>query len=223
MNTEAKGFLVYKDVKAVVDELTDEQAGMLFRGMLDYFSDGTEPKFDGILKFVFIPIKQQIDRDSERYEQKCEKNRANAKKRWKPSAEKGVSDDSDGMRTYANGYDRMRSDAMDANINTKTKTNTNINTKTNNNIKTTTKTNTKTNTNTNASDVVVVVDGDDDFYDLRKRLSADDVDSIYDIYPETGGDLIDEVSASVKKKRTRVDHPVAYILGFAENVGWMGG
>lgn len=116
MSTEQKGFIVYKDLHAVVDELTDEQAGQLFKGMIAYSADGTEPKFDGVLKFVFIPIRQQMDRDSDKYDEKCEKNRENARKRWERNA---------------NGSERMRSDANYANTNTDTDTDTKTETDTN--------------------------------------------------------------------------------------------
>ena len=107
-NSEQKGFIVYGDMKAVVDELLDEDVGELFRGMLTYFVDGTEPEFSKeILKFVFIPIKQQMNRDSSKYVKICEKNRENANKRW----------------GNASGCGRIRSDAVDANTNTNTNTN----------------------------------------------------------------------------------------------------
>ena len=109
-----KGFVVYGDYKAVIDELDDEQAGKLFRAMLNYFVDGEDPNFADVLKFVFIPIKQQIDRDTTKYQQKCERNRQNANMRWD-----------------ANGCDRitgMRSDAIDANINKNKNTHKNKNT-----------------------------------------------------------------------------------------------
>ena len=99
---ERKSFLVYGDIKAVVDELTDEQVAQLFRGMLAYFADGTEPDFSGILKFVFIPIKQQMDRDAEKYEKKCERNRKNIEKRWSREKDTTVYD---GIRTYTNDTD----------------------------------------------------------------------------------------------------------------------
>ena len=193
MGTEQKGFIVYKDLHAVVDELTDEQAGQLFKGMIRYFNEGKEPKFDGVLKFVFIPIKQQMNRDSEKYDEKCEKMRANANKRWQDTKA------SNGMQMYAND------------ANTKTNTNKKTNTKTNKDTKTTTDTN------------VVVggrgLDCDDDF-NIWKKLTPEDVDSIYDVYPESGGFLIDEVYAEVKQSRRKVKDPVAYVLGYARNKHW---
>ena len=108
MSKDQKGFIVYGDTKALADELTDEQLGQLFRGMLNYFVEGKAPKFSGVLKFAFIPIKQQMDRDAIKYDKRCEKNRANANKRW---------------QLDANAYNRMQSDAIDANTNTNTNTN----------------------------------------------------------------------------------------------------
>ena len=90
MGKEQKGFIVYGDIKDVIDELGDEQVAQLFRGMVDYFVGGDEPTFTGVLKFVWIPIKQHMDRDAEKYERKCERNRENIKKRWE--REKGSSE-----------------------------------------------------------------------------------------------------------------------------------
>lgn len=193
MSTEQKGFIVYKDLHAVVDELTDEQAGQLFKGMIAYSANGTEPKFDGVLKFVFIPIKQQMDRDSDKYDEKCEKMRANANKRWQSNA------------NASNG------NQLDAN-NANTKTNTDTDTKTKTDTKTTTTTNTKTKGGRGSKD--------DDSFDIWKSLDPDKIDQIYEAYPESGGHLIDAVYKEVKTKRKQVRDPVSYILGYAKNVGW---
>ena len=101
---EQKGFVVYGDYKTVVDELDDVQVGKLFRGMLDYFVSGEEPEFTDVLKFVFIPIKQQMDRDGDKYEKRCERNRANVKKRWNKSDtnDTNVYDRIRKIRTYTN-------------------------------------------------------------------------------------------------------------------------
>ena len=62
MSKDQRGFIVYGDIKDILNELTDDQVAQLFRGMVNYFVDGKDPKFTGILKYVFIPIKQQMDR-----------------------------------------------------------------------------------------------------------------------------------------------------------------
>ena len=61
---------------------------------------------------------------------------------------------------------------------------------------------------------------DDDFFNIFKRLGAEGIDKIYDVYPDTGGDLIQEVFEDVKTKKKEVKDPVAYVLGYAKKVGW---
>ena len=113
MSKDQKGFIVYGDIKATSDELSDEDLGKLFRGMIDYFVEGKCPRFTDGLKFAFIPIQQQMDRDSEKYEKRCEKNRENVKKRYER------------IRTNTNVYDGIRTytNATNTNTNTNTKTN----------------------------------------------------------------------------------------------------
>lgn len=110
MSKDQKGFIVYGDIKATADELTNEQLGQLFRGMIDYFVQGECPRFTDSLKFAFIPIKQQMDRDADKYVKKCEKMRNNANKRWSENAIASKS---------------IQLNANDANTNTNTNTNTN--------------------------------------------------------------------------------------------------
>ena len=82
MAKEQKGFVVYGDIEESLDELSDEQVAKLFRGMVNYFNTGKDPKFTGLLKLAFIPIRQQMDRDVDKYEKKCQKNRENIQAYW---------------------------------------------------------------------------------------------------------------------------------------------
>ena len=104
MREDAKSFLVYDDIEAVLDELTDEQVGKLFRGMVSYHSSGDDPEFTGILKYVFIPIRQTMDRNAEKYRTICEKNRENGRLGGRQT-----------NRTQANGSDRNQPKAIKAN------------------------------------------------------------------------------------------------------------
>lgn len=194
MSKEQRGFIVYGDIQDVLTELDDQQTAQLFRGMVDYFVSGKDPKFTGILKFVFIPIKQQMDRNADKYEKKCEKMRENANKRWQNAI-------------------ASKSNQLDANdANTKTNTNTNTNTKKDTDTDTTTNTDTKS------------VSGGrykcDDEFNIWKRLTPEDIDVLYDKFPNSGGLLIDTVYEDVKSKRTKVKSGLKYILGYAKNVGW---
>ena len=70
MSDDKKSFVVYTGIKETLDELTDEQVAALFRGMVDYQLTGVDPEFSGTLKFAFIPIRQQMDRDNTKWERK---------------------------------------------------------------------------------------------------------------------------------------------------------
>ena len=74
--SDKNSFVVYTEIEEILDELTDEQAGQLFKGMVSYVSKQEEPKFSGILKFIFIPIRQGLDRDLTKWEQTKEKRAA---------------------------------------------------------------------------------------------------------------------------------------------------
>lgn len=70
MADNKNSFIVYaSDIKETLDGLTDDQVAALFRGMVDYQITGIAPEFSGVLKFAFIPIRQQMDRDNTKWEQ----------------------------------------------------------------------------------------------------------------------------------------------------------
>lgn len=62
--------------------------------------------------------------------------------------------------------------------------------------------------------------GIEDEFNIWKKLTPEDVDAIYDSYPNSGGDLIQAVYEDVKKKRKKVGNAVPYILGYADKVLW---
>ena len=104
MATEQKGFIVYGNHEEILDRLTDEEAGRLLKGMVRYFNHGTEPDFDGVLEFVWIPIRQQMDANAEKYEKKCQKNRESIQQYW------------DKVKSNTNEYERIRTNTNATNI-----------------------------------------------------------------------------------------------------------
>lgn len=77
--TNRKSFILHIDSLDVLSELSDEQTGALFKAMLHYQKTG-EVNLDGLLKVVFIPFKNQFDRDNEKYKSICERNKNNGLK-----------------------------------------------------------------------------------------------------------------------------------------------
>lgn len=72
-------FILYHDQKEVVDELTDEQAGKLFKAIYEY-NITKKIKLTGALKLVFIPFKTAFDRNNEKWEETAEQRSEAGKK-----------------------------------------------------------------------------------------------------------------------------------------------
>lgn len=62
-------FVLYTKIKETVDALTDDQAGRLFKAILEYETSGTVPELDGLEKIAFIPIKQDLDINDKKWEE----------------------------------------------------------------------------------------------------------------------------------------------------------
>lgn len=110
-------FFKYRDSLA---DLTDEQVGRVVRASIDYASDGVIPKLLAVEMMAFSFIRGDIDRARIAYEERCERNRDNARKRWE-SGEDGSEDDD--YATACETYENMRPHAIDANTNKTNKTN----------------------------------------------------------------------------------------------------
>lgn len=86
MAENKKSFILYCDILNVVDKLTDEQAGRLFKHILGYVNDQNPELDDILLEIAFEPIKQALKRDLVKYEDKklkrSESGKAGANKRW---------------------------------------------------------------------------------------------------------------------------------------------
>ena len=72
MAEDKKGFLLYADYEELFDELSDETAGKLIKHILKYVNDKDPISNDPFVKVAFIPIKKQLKRDLEKYEEKRE-------------------------------------------------------------------------------------------------------------------------------------------------------
>lgn len=77
------GFILHLDSLDLLDELTNEQAGILFKAIRDY-NLGKEPELDFGLRMAFLPFKNQFIRDNISYEKTCERNKLNGSKGGRP-------------------------------------------------------------------------------------------------------------------------------------------
>ena len=77
-------FILHNDSLDVLDELTNEQAGMLLKAMRA-FHCGQEIELDTLTKIVFSPFKNQFDRDEVKYQKIVNRNKTNGLKGGRPS------------------------------------------------------------------------------------------------------------------------------------------
>lgn len=101
---DKSSFLIYLDYEEQFNLLTDEQIGQLMRAIIKYEKTREIPQLNGIVKMAFSFIKTQLDRDREKYEARCEKNRENAKKGGRPRKKQ-----KDNLK--ANGFKENQMDA----------------------------------------------------------------------------------------------------------------
>ena len=78
-------FILYTSDYQLIEGLTDEQLGQLTRALFIYARDGEVIKLDPVVRMAFVFIKDKIDRNQQKYQKKCERNRENIRKRWNKS------------------------------------------------------------------------------------------------------------------------------------------
>jgi hypothetical protein len=89
MAKDKKTIVIYADYLATFDKLTDEEAGRLIKHLLRYVND-LNPESDRMTQLLFEPMRQQLKRDLEKWEQvkgkRSESGKAGANKRWQTIA-----------------------------------------------------------------------------------------------------------------------------------------
>ena len=82
MKKNAPGFILEKDQKIIIDELSNEEAGIIFKAIYEYEATKEEPLLDKTLKIVFKQFKVKLDFYDEKYNTTCETNRKNIQNYW---------------------------------------------------------------------------------------------------------------------------------------------
>lgn len=75
-------FILYTSYYAIIEGLSDEQLGQLTRAIFIYARDGRIIELEPVVRMAFSFIRDNIDRNADKYQKKCEKMRENIKKRW---------------------------------------------------------------------------------------------------------------------------------------------
>ena len=88
-------FILYTSYYALIEGLTDEQLGQLTRAIFLYARDGETIKLEPVVRMAFSFIKDNIDRNADKYQKKCERNRENIRKRWEKKHAEDTTERSD--------------------------------------------------------------------------------------------------------------------------------
>ena len=196
-----ESFVFYESFYLALSELSATQQGKIFQAICRYALYEEEPDLKGASAAVFKLIRPQIDANNRRYE--------NGKK----GAEHGIK----------GGRPKNPKETPKKPLNNPTET-PNVNVTVPVHAHANVPVNGDVNVNATATDNALGSSGSggggDDEYSLWKRLSPQDIDAIFEVYPDSGNDLIDVVNADVVRKKKVVSHPVQYILGYADHVKW---
>ena len=122
---DKKSMLLLYEFEQVFMELeSDEERGRLIMAMFAYERRGEEPDFTGVLRFAWrTHVKPKMDEMIQSYKDKCEKLRANVKKRWEKEKHADVSDSvqtdtnvSEPIQTDTNVCDKEKDKEKDKDI-----------------------------------------------------------------------------------------------------------
>lgn len=79
-----KFICMYADYLNIFRDLTDVRRGRLIMAILEYAFSGTVCELRGEERLAFSMMRSQIDRDRQKYEETCQRNRANGSRGGRP-------------------------------------------------------------------------------------------------------------------------------------------
>lgn len=124
---EMTSFCIYMDWEEQLSGLTDEERGIIFSAIFQYKRTGEIPPLPRILSLVFSFIRQQLDRDAEKYESKIQKRRQAGRQGGRPSQNSDIENKSNKAEKQdkakkANGFPKKQNKAKKADTDTDTDT-----------------------------------------------------------------------------------------------------
>ena len=117
ITTNRKSFIIHNDSLDILDQLTDQQAGKLFKAISCYQKTGQISQDDQLVKIAIVPFINQFKRDEEKYLNIVERNKINISKRWSknttgktgiPKDTKNTDSDSDSDSDSKNKKDKRK-------------------------------------------------------------------------------------------------------------------
>ena len=191
------GFVFYRSFFESFEDLSKKDKLILFDALCNYALNDIVPELTGTTNAIFKLLKPQVDANNRRYE--------NGKKGGRPKANQ--------TETKTKPNDNQ----TETKLKPKEKDKDKVKVKEKDKDKDKDKQQDK---GLGSSRVRGGGSSDGDEFNIWKKLDGAGIDAIYDVYPESGGFLIEEVAAEVRNNRRTVDNAVGYVLGYAKRVGW---
>jgi len=80
--TKTPPLLIRPEFRRMFDKLSNEDTGALIHALMGYRWDGVIPELPSHLDGVFLALQAFADEDVARYQERCNRNRESANKRW---------------------------------------------------------------------------------------------------------------------------------------------
>lgn len=96
-NNIKESFVLYASHRELVEQLSNEQAGKLFKAIFEYTSGNNSIELDSMTRMAFISIRQDLDRNAEKYEAKRKKLSENGAKGGRPPKQKTEKEKANGF------------------------------------------------------------------------------------------------------------------------------
>ena len=127
------GIILYPDMlEDAMSILSSDEFTELMKIIINYKKTGNVPKnMSKMMTLAFLPFKQTMDINQEKYDKKCQKNRENINRRWNNEEDTNEYERIQSYEKDTNEYERIQSNKSNTN-DTNTNTNTNTDTNTNN-------------------------------------------------------------------------------------------
>lgn len=196
------GFVFYRSFFESFSDLSKKDKLLLFDALCNYALNDIDPELTGTAAAIFKLLKPQVDANNRRYE--------NGKKGGRPKknqeeTERKPNDNQTETKTKPKEKDKDKvKDKVKEKVKDKDKDKPQQQDK-----------------GLGSSRVRGGgVPDDDDSFNLWKKLDGDGIDAVYDVFPESGGFLIEEVAKEVRNNKRVITNAVGYVLGYAKKVGW---
>ena len=189
------GFVFYRSFFESFEDLSKKDKLILFDALCNYALNDIVPELTGTTNAIFKLLKPQVDANNRRYE--------NGKKGGRPKANQ--------TETKTKPNDNQTETKLKPKEKDKDKDKVKVKEKDKDK---------QQDKGLGSSRVRGGGSSDGDEFNIWKKLDGAGIDAIYDVYPESGGFLIEEVAAEVRNNRRTVDNAVGYVLGYAKRVGW---